>query len=75
MEQLDLIPQPQAGPVPPVQLRCSTCVFFLAGITNTGADEAGGLCRRNVPLIVPSGWAIWPAVKTTDWCGEWKNVL
>jgi len=29
-----------------------------------------GSCRRSLPSMNPSGWALWPNVANDDWCGE-----
>lgn len=44
------------------QMVCGTCMYFVP----KGATELGR-CRRRAPTL--GGW---PAVMTTDWCGEHK---
>lgn len=29
-----------------------------------------GSCRKALPSMNPSGWALWPNVANDDWCGE-----
>lgn len=29
-----------------------------------------GSCRKSLPSMNPSGWALWPNVANDDWCGE-----
>lgn len=42
-------------------MRCNTCMFFVEKANNLGR------CRKNAPTM--SGF---PAVFTTDWCGNHK---
>nr|WP_314258832.1 hypothetical protein [uncultured Devosia sp.] len=48
---------------------CNSCVFF-----EDHSDASAGVCRAHppVPSSVESNKpaAIWPLVKTDDWCGQ-----
>ena len=52
-------------------MRCATCMFFVEKVversTEGPADKTIGRCRRHAPTL--QGW---PAVFTTDWCGDHK---
>lgn len=58
-------PQPEA---PPVE-ECAGCRYGKI-------SGAYGVCRRSQPgcdpIIINDHTAIWPVVKPSDWCGEWK---
>lgn len=49
--------------------RCGNCVYgFCRGCTITGPIQ----CRRNPP-IATDDIAIWPLVRRSDWCGEYRR--
>lgn len=61
---------------------CGSCRYFRAFEC---ADEFkiadvddGGECRRVSPVVAThlnqGAVATWPAVDTSDWCGEWANL-
>ncbi|HEY2357969.1 MAG TPA: right-handed parallel beta-helix repeat-containing protein [Phenylobacterium sp.] len=54
---------PAGGAPAPTTQACVACMYYLA------VDSSGGLCRR-FPPDHSQPWGSWPAVKTTDWCGE-----
>lgn len=45
---------------------CASCAFALTGRNNNLE------CHFNAPLVDTA--ALWPPVKSTDWCGEWQPV-
>ncbi len=49
-----------------IKIECKTCYYYLVG------DEKGeeGFCCRFPPVPVVYSWRR-PAVRHTDWCGEW----
>lgn len=46
---------------------CNSCVFF-----EDRTEATLGTCRANppVPATEEKAAAVWPAVKTDDWCGQ-----
>jgi len=49
-------------------MKCVTCMFFVLKLTERGdISPSIGRCRRRAP-----GMAGWPAVFTSDWCGDHK---
>ena len=67
---LDAKPQPLANPADPwahrsAGMKCRTCIYF---VRKLGEGELGR-CRRHAPRAEGGGW---PAVFSTDWCGDHK---
>ncbi len=48
-------------------MRCMTCMYFVAKANAAGEPTSLGRCRRHAPTM--SGF---PAVFVTDWCGDHK---
>jgi len=48
-------------------MKCLTCMFFVVKEVDLAKDVNLGRCRRHAPAM--SGF---PAVFTTDWCGDHK---
>jgi hypothetical protein len=51
-------------------MRCGTCMYFVVKEkteTAPGVERELGRCRRNAPTM--KGW---PALFSTDWCGDHK---
>lgn len=45
---------------------CGHCRFY---------DDAEGLCRKRSPYRdADTGYAIWPVVNDSDWCGDYKRL-
>jgi len=44
---------------------CWTCIYYVP------KDEQLGRCRRHAPTVSLG----WPAVYTTDWCGDHKLAI
>lgn len=48
---------------------CSVCRYFMA------KTKTIGQCRAEPPTVTnASGKAIWPTVRSIDWCGCFKRV-
>lgn len=55
----------------PADAACVMCEFSQVHESN----DAWFYCRRRSPSIVAVGaQAVWPIVKTDDWCGEYKSA-
>lgn len=60
------------------QERCGNCRY--RDTISSGHQQIQSVCRRHPPGVVEHrgqyfgnhGNAIWPAVASFDWCGEWK---
>jgi hypothetical protein len=51
-----------------IVVSCSVCAYY-----NRPADNVLGECRRNAPSPSHSdALFMWPLVKESDWCGEFK---
>ena len=48
---------------------CSNCAFAFTSARPGVANE----CRRLCPISISPVDSRWPAVATTDWCGEWAD--
>lgn len=49
-------------------MKCGTCMWFVQKIRTTANDDTIlGRCRKHAPTL--NGW---PAVFSTDWCGDHK---
>lgn len=48
-------------------MRCQTCMYYVAKLLNDGSAAPIGRCRRYAPSM--KGF---PAVFPNDWCGEHK---
>ncbi len=59
-----------------MEQECSNC-YFMRGREfrdiNSGEPYNMHFCRRQQPGISVKGYAQWPVVRHTDWCGEWKK--
>jgi hypothetical protein len=63
-----------------MRMQCKTCQFFV--MMNLGADEipGSGNCQRHAPRTIQLGmeggwrWKGWPAVKETDFCGDFRPM-
>jgi hypothetical protein len=51
---------------------CETCRYYI----KSGVDEyvgAIGQCRINPPIYQYKAWNLFPAVKPSAFCGQWKE--
>lgn len=51
---------------------CETCRYY----SKSGVDEyagAIGQCRINPPVYHYKAWNLFPAVKPSAFCGQWKE--
>lgn len=57
---------------------CANC-RHRKDITEEGADERVGECRRHPPAVLydseDGAFGMWPFVTASDWCGEHSPVL
>ena len=54
---------------------CGTCRYWQSEHTDDAqhfheGQKAQGYCRRHAPALVTGDW-LFPAIASTQWCGEW----
>lgn len=63
---------------PPNERTCGNCRHW-KDITEEGAEERVGECRRAPPQVLydpeDGAFGMWPFVTSSDWCGEHSPVL
>jgi len=53
----------------PKGVECSKCYFFQP---RDPRNEDAGECRFEAPLLRVPGYAVWPRVQPSDWCGKFR---
>ena len=52
---------------------CANCYFCISDYPSGKSN-----CHRHSPIpkinVDSNHWAVWPAVRSGDWCGEWVHI-